>query len=181
MKQVINALYQRITNQMSQIAYVDLWNNQLETLQEEVPIAFPAIFIELEIAEFSNIAKGVQQAEDSLIRFYLADWKYEESYEGSPDQAEFLNYFDLIDQLQLTMNNWSDPNNAFSTLSRTSLTPDNNHQGVITYIIDYKTTIYDDAADDLQGTQQVQATQQINQGSGTGPSRSSRFILPNNR
>lgn len=158
MKDVFQSLVTRLQNEVTEIAHFDLYNSQLENLDEEKVIDYPAVFFEIEVAEFENIAKGSQQATDSLIRVYVVDWKYEDSYAGSNNQTGFLNYFDLLDKVHAALHNWNDPNGAFSTLRRQSLTPDNNHGGLISYIMDYNTTLYDDVADDRQ-TQQKLNTQ----------------------
>lgn len=177
MKAAFKTIADRINNQVSEVQHLDLWNNQIESLEEEKPFDYPAVFLEFEIPDFTNVSRSSQQAEGAIIRLYVADWKYEDSYEGSPNQAGFLAYFDLLDKLHAALHGWSDPDGTFSALQRRSINPDNNHGGVVVYTIDFETTLFDAGADETLGYQQVNPGLGVNNGINRGSGPGTPFIV----
>lgn len=109
---------------------------------------------------------------------YVADWKFSDSYEGSTNQADFLAYFDLLDKVHAALHGWSGPNGCFSTLRRLNLTPDVNHDGIVNYILDYTTTIFDATADETTDYDPVNPDLEVNRGFNKPSQGSSPYVLP---
>ena len=60
-KQIYNTLADTLAD-LADIAHVGLWNNQLQYIAEEQPFDTPAVFIEFEPTQWSELLHGVREA-----------------------------------------------------------------------------------------------------------------------
>ena len=66
-KQIYNTLADTLTT-VADIAHVGLWNNQLQYITEEQPFDTPAVFIEFEPTQWSELLHGVRTIAKMLER-----------------------------------------------------------------------------------------------------------------
>ena len=82
----------------SVIKTVDLWNEQVEFIEQEDPFELPAIFIEFQPIRWMSLSGDVQQA-DATIRLHILT-SYQGNYRSTYEyKEESLRRMELLDQL----------------------------------------------------------------------------------
>ena len=95
-KQIYLEIEERILSmQDSEIKYFGLWNEQTESVEQEIPFQCPAAFIEFMPAKWESKKNGIQET-DLTIRLHIVT---EYDTEQTPD------FFDIADRVTLTMQN----------------------------------------------------------------------------
>lgn len=80
----------------SVIKHIDLWNRNVEFIDQEIPWERPAVFVEFSPVRWNAIVPGVEyRAEPQLILHIITDWA-EESAGDSPDGIDMLDLPDHI-------------------------------------------------------------------------------------
>lgn len=73
----------------NEIAHIDMWNRNVEFIQQETAWSRPAVFIEFEPVQWTSIVPGIQYRSEAKVRLHIVtDWK---------DQD--LNVFELPDKI----------------------------------------------------------------------------------
>lgn len=73
-------LYDKIRNALLQledgeIAHIDLWNHNVEFIEQETAWARPAVFIEFEPVQWISIQPGVQYRAEARVKLHIVtDW-----------------------------------------------------------------------------------------------------------
>ncbi len=123
--------------------HFDLWNRQVEFLEQETPFEFPAIFIEFMPHNWETMGKRRQQS-DIKIRLHVVTRWFAQTADYSPDSNEALEYLDLVNKVTACMQSADmTGSNAFM---RTASLPNHNHVGLLDSIEEYTTRITDDSA-----------------------------------
>ena len=129
----------------SAVQFVQMWNNQLESLRTadtEANIMYsfglPALLIEFRSLETEQLGNGNQIYPDLIIRIHILH-RLEDAGDGTLEQN--LAVLDLRDAVQLTLQNFR-PAGA-SEFIRVKQEMDYNHNNVYHYIMDYASTFVD--------------------------------------
>jgi hypothetical protein len=116
MKFIYEAILARIASQVPEIKYIDLDKGQFE--MERPPVVFPACLISLQVTGAS------ENRRDSLHKQVLVSlrigWDYfgnTSSITPTPNRAESLAYFDLIEKVEKALQGWDDGTRRFNYLS----------------------------------------------------------------
>ena len=117
----------------TRLRHVRLFNNQFDRMEQEDTFLFPCLFVEFNELEWVQKSRGLQEA-NALLRLHVGF----ESLE-----TEELDVFDLIDEIQLVLQDFS--GECFTAMSRESETQDTDHDNVMVWIMDYATRITDEA------------------------------------
>ncbi len=117
-KEIYIELCEVITEKMPQIKWIDLWTNQTDYLEQEIPFPTPAIFIEFNANSFSNVGRFCQDI-DLAITFHIVVENNAETFYGSYNQQSALTVLDYINDLQKNLHACSGQN--YSKLSRSAL------------------------------------------------------------
>ena len=85
------------------IKHIDLWNNNVEFLDQEQPWERPAVFVEFRSIKWEWIVVGLEyRAEPEVALHVVTDWGGPTT-PGSPTQEESLQLFDLLDEIHATL------------------------------------------------------------------------------
>lgn len=118
---------------ISGIKKVDLWNNQLERENVEVPLLFPSIFIQFMPSEYRDKGKnGLTQEYDLTVRLHICFESYKDT------DTDILTLIDTVFQTVQTKQY-----GYFGKLLRRNEEQDFDHNNVQDYIQDYKTLGHD--------------------------------------
>lgn len=85
------------------IKYIDLWNHNVEFIEQEEGWARPAVFVEFRPIKWDAIVNGVEyRAEPEVALHVVTDWAGSVS-EGSQFQEDSLAVFDLLDEIHAAL------------------------------------------------------------------------------
>jgi hypothetical protein len=88
----------RITANLENIRWVDLWHEQVNYLTEELPFPVPAIFIGFRATGMDDTGKLVQQC-DIQVDMYLFYETFSDTYVGSSNQSGALEFLEELTRL----------------------------------------------------------------------------------
>ena len=80
------------------IRHIDLWNEQVEFIEQEEPFATPAVFIEFRPVQWATLGGTAQQADVPFRLHVVTTWQGS-AKDGSPFRADALDRFDLLDRI----------------------------------------------------------------------------------
>lgn len=98
------------------VRYIDLWHEQTEQLNEELPFPTPAVFIgfnTLESADIGTLAQDIRLQVD----LYVFWETFADTYDGAIMQAEALDYLNLMTVLNVLLHGYT--GEYFSTMRKT--------------------------------------------------------------
>lgn len=116
----------------------DLWNEQVDFIEEEEPFARPAVFLEFMPYKWQMLSAATQTATVPIRLHVVTDWKGS-SKKGSRYQEQTLRRFDLLDKLSGHLHNFlgNDGKVFFDMFRRTASDTNHNHAEVIEDIEEY--------------------------------------------
>lgn len=83
-----------------EIKHIDLWNRNVEFIEQEEAWERPAVFIEICPITWEQTAGGKTQRGTGLVKLHIVtDWKGSAA-DGSSDQEEALAVFDYSEKIQ---------------------------------------------------------------------------------
>ena len=91
------------------VAFVDLWNNQVQTLNGGAAFAFPAGFIEFEAVEWKQQNMGARRG-SLAVRLHVVTRAVPTHGHKDPRINEALAVFDLLDAINAAMQDLRGPN-----------------------------------------------------------------------
>lgn len=97
-KELYNLLCQKL-GEIEEIKHIDLWNHNVEFIEQEESWARPAVFVEFCPIEWKAIVHGVEYRAQPLVKLHIVtDWKGSADAE-SPLKEEALGVFDLPEKI----------------------------------------------------------------------------------
>lgn len=116
----------------------DLWNEQVEFIEQEEAFDTPAVFIEFMPLKWTNLSGGCQQANATLRLHIVTTWNGS-ARDGSVSQRQTLGRFDLLDSIDRLLFNAGDrcDTASFCMLRRSGSTTNHNHEELVEDISDY--------------------------------------------
>ncbi len=132
--------------------HFDLWNRQVDFLEEETPFNLPAVFIEFLPHSWQTLGNRKQCA-DLTIRLHIVTPWFSDTADYVPDefQQQAVCYLDTIDKVVAAMQNFA-PSNSNQWM-RTQSIPNHDHGRYVDSIEEYICNIVDTSA--VQHKQQV--------------------------
>lgn len=141
----MKSLYQEIRAKLeSEISgiHVRLWNNQIQLSEEgmQIPFPTPAVFIEFPSIPWMQGGKGTQRTDEGFfIRLHIIFYS-----ENAVENEEDLGLFDLRESVYMAVQDFK-PTQA-GKLDRFFETTDVNHTNLYDWMMDFRTTFQDTAA-----------------------------------
>lgn len=135
------------------VKYFDLWNRQLDFLENESPAEYPAVYLELEPISWKTL--GLKKQEGVLnFRLHIVTPWLGQTYSTAPDDTsdEQLSYLDIPGIIYKEFQGTSINNTG--SIVRIDTIFDHNHEGYIETI-----EVYQCAIQDTQAMQQPIAMQ----------------------
>mgnify|MGYP006898198118 FL=1 len=81
------------------IKHIDLWNHNVEFIEQEDGWARPAVFVEFCPIRWNAIVSGVEYRAEPVVKLHVVtDWSGSAS-DASPFREEALQVFDLLDNI----------------------------------------------------------------------------------
>lgn len=118
---MIKTLYAQIADrlaaQIPELQWIDLEQGQLENLDQEYAIPFPAAFVDFDEAQWNDIGGDIQRGE-IIIRVTLVAEVLEDSYQVSTQRAAALAKLELTSKVHQALHHWQ--GTGFSKLARSS-------------------------------------------------------------
>jgi len=144
-KQALIAIQDKLKLTSTPIAFIDLWNEQINMYRDEYTIPMPAVFIEFLPTSWITIGKGPEQHGYGTIKIHIAQHIITDSasVDGTnlPTQQDTLLRFDLLQDVHNVLQDFNTV--YFDELDRVGSTLDHNHDGYILDAIEYKTILRD--------------------------------------
>lgn len=155
----MDILYQsivnRLQNNVADKLWIDLEAGQLDALDENYPVQFPAVFIDLANCEFENLSEGHQQGA-LTINFRIAFDIYSDFHGDSPALNDAANQLKLINRIHAALHRFSGhiiddgsggfEDTHFSPLMRSSFSSERRADGLRVFNLAYTTEVYDEHA-----------------------------------
>lgn len=133
-------LYERLIDELQKvegIEHVDLWNSNVEFIEQESPWPRPAVFIEFPSIHWTPIARGKEyRATDAMVRLHVVvDWQGSASA-NSKDREECLAVFDLCESIHRQLMGLQ--GETFQRLDLIQSDTTHNHEDIAEYIETYE-------------------------------------------
>ncbi len=123
--------------------HFDLWNQQVDFLEQETPFDVPAIFIELQPIVWEQLGYNKQYAE-AVIRVHIVTPWYSQTADYSTLENVMLNYLDLPDLVVKALDNFAP--SAGNKFMRIRSITNHNHERLVDSVEEYKCRISDISA-----------------------------------
>lgn len=91
-------LAKKLTDNIPEINWVDLWHNQVGFLVEEHPFPTPALFLRFRILNTEDLSEHVQRANVQVDVFYFYE-TFLDTYQGAYNEADALTYLETISNI----------------------------------------------------------------------------------
>ena len=97
-KAIYKAVADRLKNQKVGVKFVSLWNRNTEQLSKQKAFRLPAVFVEFEPIEWSQLSRGARAA-DIRVRLHVVTETLASPEEGGKYQDRALEHLDLIERI----------------------------------------------------------------------------------
>jgi hypothetical protein len=89
---------EKLTTQIPEIKWLDLWHNQVGFMDEENPFPTPAVFLSFRILNTEDASEKVQNL-DVQVDVYFFYETFLDTYQGAYNQEDALQYLNLITEI----------------------------------------------------------------------------------
>lgn len=100
-KEIYTALCDRLASTKDWL-HIDLWNNQFTQEKDENPLFVPCVLVEFTPIQWQQRGMGFQDvAQQGRVQvvLYIAYELYENTYAGSPEQSNAIQFFDFVEAI----------------------------------------------------------------------------------
>lgn len=122
--------------------HFDLWNEQVEFLEDETPFETPAVFVEFRTINWGDTIQKVQRGTVPIRLHIVTEWKGA-SNDGSIYQEKALERLDLVDGLAEHLYDWKSGNSGINIqrMQRNVSYTNHNHGELVEDIEDFTCTV----------------------------------------
>ena len=122
--------------------HFDLWNEQVEFIEDETPFDTPAVFIEFQTINWGDTMQKVQRGSLPLRLHIVTEWKGSTN-DGSIYQEQALKRLDLVDGLASHLFNWRHDRDGVNIqrMQRSASYTNHNHGELVEDIEDFTCTV----------------------------------------
>lgn len=142
-KQIFKAICDRLAEKVPEIAFIDLWNDNVNALNGGTAFPFPAVFVEFETIEWRQQGNSARMG-DVAVRLHIVTRAVVVNGSKDSRMEEALAYFDLIDRINAAMQRLSGEN--FASFMLTTSATNHNHAELIESVERYVTRAQDTTA-----------------------------------
>ena len=120
------------------IRHIDLWNEQVEFIEQEEPFDTPAVFIEFRPVQWRTLGGTTQQADVPFRLHIVTTWKGSARH-GSHFQQDSLERFDLLDKIDAWLFNFGikEEKESICMTHRIGSSTNHNHEELVEDISDF--------------------------------------------
>lgn len=123
--------------------HFDLWNCQVEFLEEETPFATPAVFVEFDRMRWRTLGNRHQEC-TLLVRLHVVSEWFSGTASSSPIEDEALEFLDLTDHIALAMQGFS--THYMNSWMRTASITNHNHERYVDNVEEFTCLLRDTSA-----------------------------------
>ena len=123
--------------------HFDLWNRQVEFIEEETPFKCPAVFIEFGVMAWRTAMNRVQDCELTVTLHIVTEW-YADTSHYSPTEQQSLSFLDTADLVVATMQNFHTDN--MNAWMRSRSITNHNHEHYVDSIEEFVCNLRDFSA-----------------------------------
>lgn len=174
-KDLYTELATRISDNLPQVKWIDMWHNQVNFLDSEHPFPTPAVFLSFRSQDISDTGTRVQQV-SLQVDVYLFYETFADTYHGSWNQGSAMAFLDTLNGLQALLHGRSGEN--YSGMRRISFDPVDTGNAGNLYRISFQCLLADYAA---QKTYTDAELEEMNLSKGSAPEEDpgyNDFIIP---
>ena len=121
-----------------EVKHFDLWNEQVEFIEQEEPFGIPAVFVEFRPVRWATLGGMVQQADVDIRLHIVTRWKGS-AKDGSLFLTDALERFDLLNRIDRCLFNLQEAEGgtSFCMFRRTGSSTNHDHDELVEDIADY--------------------------------------------
>lgn len=142
-KNLYGELAEKLTQNIEKIKWIDLWHNQVGFLEDEHPFPTPAVFFAFRSGNIIDASDRVQQIH-LQVDVYLYYETFADTYTGSFNQVDALEFLELLDKLQQQLHGSSGEN--YSNMRRVAFSPVDTGGAGNLYLITFSCELVDETA-----------------------------------
>lgn len=142
-KQIFQAICARLTERVPDIQFIDLWNNNVQTLNGGAVWPLPAVFVEFETIEWRQQNNGARRG-DVAVRLHIVTRAIVTHGHDDPKMPDALGFLDLIDRINAAMQGLREDN--FSGFQLTTSATNHDHAELMESVERYITSAQDTTA-----------------------------------
>ena len=124
-KELFNAIKTKLANDVPEVKHIDLWNHNVEFIEQEDGWERPAVFVEFATIEWAPFQGGVQRGKGIVSIHIVTDWT-----EGEYDAA-----FDISRKIHSALDGLCGEN--FNGMALASTNTNHNHEEILESIDNY--------------------------------------------
>ena len=134
-------LYQMLCNRLKEVGdgaikYIDLWNHNVQFIEQEEQWGRPAVFVEFEPIKWTAIVPGVEYRAEATVNLHVVtDWQGS-SAADSEFMAKSLEVFDLLESIHAALACME--GETFKEFDLIGSTTNHNHDEIIETIESYQ-------------------------------------------
>ena len=118
------------------IKHIDLWNHNVEFIEQEEQWERPAVFVEFAPIQWTAIQPGVEYRAEPVVHLHVVtDWTGSVSA-GSAFQEESLKIFDLLEEIHKALTGMA--GETFMEFDLVESRTSHNHEAIIENIESYR-------------------------------------------
>lgn len=126
-KTIYKAVSQHLIDAQLGIQYISLWNKNTEQLTKQTAFRMPAVFVEFEPFEWSQLSKGARTA-DVRVRLHIVTETLATPEADGKYQDKALEHLDLIEKISATIHGLS--GNGFNAFMLLESVTDHDHERI---------------------------------------------------
>lgn len=142
-KQIFQTICARLAERVPDIQFIDLWNNNVSTLNGGAVWPTPAVFVEFEPIEWRQQNNGARRG-DVAVRLHIVTRAVATHGHTDPKMPYALTFLDLIDQINAAMQGLRGDN--FSGFQLTTSATNHDHAELMESVERYITSAQDTTA-----------------------------------
>lgn len=139
-KQIFQAICARLTECVPDIQFIDLWNNNVQTINGGAVWPLPAVFVEFEQIEWRQQNNAARRG-DVAVRLHIITRAIATHGHDDPKISDALGFLDLIDQINTAMQGLRGDN--FTGFQLTTSATNHDHAELMESIERYITSAQD--------------------------------------
>ena len=123
--------------------HFDLWNRQVEFIEQETPFVCPAVFIEFGRIEWHTLSKKVQDCNLRVILHIVTEW-HSDTADYSPTEQQALEFLDISDRVAMALQGFS--TTYMNSWMRSASITNHDHETYVDNVEEYTCYLRDTSA-----------------------------------
>lgn len=141
--ELYNELGGKLTQEISQIQWLDLWHNQIGFLVEEHPFPIPAVFLAFRILDSQDLSDKTQKVNVQVDVYYFYE-TFLDSFQGAYNQQDAMEYLTTISDIHKVLHGSSGTN--YSEMRRVGFKDVDTGSAGNLYLQSFACLVIDDSA-----------------------------------